>query len=427
MGERTIRIALLGIGTVGTGVYKLIRRRRDVMMRTAGANIEIARILVHSLNKERPGIDRELLTDDFDEILEDPSIELVVEVMGGIEPAKTMILKALNAGKNVVSANKDLIAVHGRELFEAAENNGCDFMFEAAVGGAIPIIRPMKQCLAANEITEVMGIMNGTTNFILTKMSEENMSFEDALAIATELGYAEADPTADIEGLDAGRKAAILACLAFHSRVTFDDVYIEGITKISKEDIAYARELGNVIKLVGRAKNTEEGIEAGVYPLMIPKDHPLAEIRNSFNAIYVYGDALDEAMFMGRGAGEMPTASAVCGDIIDVARNIMHGCCGRISCTCYRQLPVKESGKVSNKFFIRMKVKNLPGVLAKVATVFGLHKVSISQVIQKYSGGDCAELAIVTEPVREYHMRDALSLMNAIEEVKEICSVIRQF
>ena len=427
MENRIIRIALLGVGTVGTGVYKLLHMRSEDMMQIAGANIEIAKILVHNIHKERAGIDRSLLTDNFQEIIDDPTIDIVVEVMGGIEPAKSMILQALHAGKHVVSANKDLIAVHGRELFDAAEENGCDFLFEAAVAGAIPIIRPLKQCLAANEITEVMGIMNGTTNFILTKMFEENMSFDDALAIATELGYAEADPTADVEGLDAGRKAAILASLAFHSRVVFDDVYTEGITKITKEDISYAKEFGSVIKLVGRARNTPEGIEVGVYPLLLPEDHPLAQIRNSFNAIYVYGDAVDEAMFMGRGAGEMPTASAVCGDIIDVTRNIMHGCCGRISCTCYRQLPVKENKDVKHKFFIRMQVKNQPGVLAQVATVFGLHKVSITKVVQKMTGGEYTELVIATEAVKEYRMRDALALMKAIDQVQEISSVIREF
>lgn len=247
-----IKIGLLGLGTVGSGVYKLIEKQKDEFYKKAGADVEIVKILVHNMEKKREGVDPSLLTDNWRDIIDNDEIQLVIEVMGGIEPARTMILDALNAGKNVVSANKDLIAEHGKELLDAAEEHGVDFLFEAAVAGGIPIIRPLKQCLAANEIDEVIGIMNGTTNYILTKMFEDNMDFDEALAKATELGYAEADPTADIEGLDAGRKAAILASIAFHSRVVFKDVYTEGITKISSRDIAYAKEFGNVIKFIWR-------------------------------------------------------------------------------------------------------------------------------------------------------------------------------
>ena len=240
---KTVKVAILGLGTVGSGVYKLIQKRADVMEKTIGAQMEVKKILVRNMNKKREGVDQSLLTDKWEDIMNDDEIEIVIEVMGGIEPARTMILEALHAGKNVVTANKDLVATHGHELLEAAEESGVDFLFEAAVAGAIPIIRPLKQCLAANEIQEVIGIVNGTTNFILTKMIEEGMDFDDALALATELGYAEADPTADIEGLDAGRKVAIMASIAFHSRVTFDDVYTEGIAKITSKDIRYAKEM----------------------------------------------------------------------------------------------------------------------------------------------------------------------------------------
>ena len=250
---KKIKAALLGLGTVGGGVYKLVQRQKEEMVKKSGANLEITRILVHNMNKQREGVDASLLTDNWKEIVEDPEISIVIEVMGGIEPAKTMILEALCAGKNVVTANKDLVAVHGRELLDAAQENQVDFLFEAAVAGGIPIIRPLKQCLAVNEIDEVIGIVNGTTNYILTKMFEDGMDFSEALAKATELGYAEADPTADVEGLDAGRKVAILASIAFHSRVVFDDVYTEGITKISAKDVAYAKEFGSVIKLLGVA------------------------------------------------------------------------------------------------------------------------------------------------------------------------------
>lgn len=424
---KKIKVALLGVGTVGTGVYKLIHRRADVMEKTMGAELEIKKILVHNLAKKREGIETELLTDNWQEILNDEEIQIVIEVMGGIELAKTMILEALHAGKHVVTANKDLIAVHGGELLEAAEEKQCDFLFEAAVAGAIPIIRPLKQCLAGNEITEVLGIVNGTTNYILTKMFEENMGFEEALAKATELGYAEADPTADVEGLDAGRKVAIMASIAFHSRVVFDDVYTEGITKITSKDIAYAKEFDSVIKLLGVARNTEQGIEAGVYPMMLNKEHPLASVRDSFNAVFVHGDAADDAMFYGRGAGELPTASAILGDVIDVARNLKYGCNGRISCTCYNQIPVKSFEEVKNKFFLRMQVHNKPGVLAQIAQVFGNHKVSIARVVQKNAKSENAELVISTDQVKEKHLKNALQVLKEMEDIIEISSVIREY
>ena len=424
---KTIKAALLGLGTVGGGVYKLVQRQKEEMVKKSGANLEITRILVHNMNKQREGVYASLLTDNWKEIVEDPEISIVIEVMGGIEPAKTMILEALCAGKNVVTANKDLVAVYGRELLDAAQENQVDFLFEAAVAGGIPIIRPLKQCLAANEIDEVIGIVNGTTHYILTKMFEDGMDFSEALAKATELGYAEADPTADVEGLDAGRKVAILASIAFHSRVVFGDVYTEGITKISAKDVAYAKEFGSVIKLLGVAHNREEGIEVAVYPMMLPKNHPLASVRDSFNAVFVHGDALDDAMFYGRGAGELPTASAVMGDVIDIIRDIQFSCTGRISCTCYKNTPVKSSDDVKNKFFVRMQVTNKPGVLARIASMFGEHKVSISKVIQKVITDGVAELVIVTEAVKEYHMQDALMHLREMDTTQEISSVIREY
>lgn len=424
---KKIKAALLGLGTVGGGVYKLVQRQKEEMVKKSGANLEITRILVHNMNKQREGVDASLLTDNWKEIVEDPEISIVIEVMGGIEPAKTMILEALCAGKNVVTANKDLVAVHGRELLDAAQENQVDFLFEAAVAGGIPIIRPLKQCLAANEIDEVIGIVNGTTNYILTKMFEDGMDFSEALAKATELGYAEADPTADVEGLDAGRKVVILASIVFHSRVVFDDVYTEGITKISAKDVAYAKEFGSVIKLLGVAHNREDGIEVAVYPMMLPKNHPLASVRDSFNAVFVHGDALDDAMFYGRGAGELPTASAVMGDVIDIIRDIQFSCTGRISCTCYKNTPVKSSDDVKNKFFVRMQVTNKPGVLARIASMFGEHKVSISKVIQKVITDGVAELVIVTEAVKEYHMQDALMHLREMDTTQEISSVIREY
>ena len=427
MAAGTVRAALLGLGTVGMGVYRLIEKRADIMDNIAGADVIIDKILVRNIKKERPGVPKELLTDNWQDICDNDDIDIVIELMGGIEPARGYILDALKSGKHVVTANKDLLAEHGRELLDTADKYGCDLLFEASVAGGIPIIRPIKQCLAGNDIDTVIGIVNGTTNYIMTKMSEDGVDFKEALEEATRLGYAEADPTADVEGLDAGRKMAIMSSIAFHSRVVFSEVYTEGITKISAKDITYAKEMGNVIKLLGVAKNTDDGIEVGVYPMLIDKNHPLASVRDSFNAVFVHGDAVGDAMFYGRGAGEMPTASAVVGDIIDVVRNIQFNCCGRISCTCFKKLSVKSFDKVENKFFLRMHVKNEPGVLACVAKVFGDNGVSIARLIQEEISGDRAELVIVTEAVKEYHFKNAIKELECKDRILSIDSIIRQY
>ncbi len=429
MGELSkVKVALLGSGTVGTGVYKLIERQREEMPFKVGADLVVDKILVRDKNKKREGIDSSLLTDKWEDIILDDDIQIVVEVMGGIEPAHTYIMEALQAGKNVVTANKDLIAECGKELLDTAEENGCDLLFEASVAGGIPILRPLKHCLAGNHLTEVMGIVNGTTNFILTKMAEEGMEFKEALALATELGYAEADPTADIEGYDAGRKMAIMASIAFNSRVTFDDVYTEGITNITSKDIQYAREMGCAIKLLGVARNTDSGVEVRVHPMLIPSDHPLAGVNDAFNAVFVHGDAVDDAMFYGRGAGEMPTASAVMGDIIDVARNIQfHRCCGRIHCTCYKNLPIKKIQEIKSKYFLRMLVDDKPGVLAKIADTLGRNNVSIAQVVQKNTMGGLAELVVITDLVLEQNFADALNNIKGMVSTKEISTVIRVY
>lgn len=425
--RKIIKAGLLGLGTVGTGVYKLAKRQKEEIEKKTGVSLQIEGILVHNIEKKREGVDPSLLTDNYRDLTGNEEITVIIEVMGGIEPAKTIILEAMRAGKSVVTANKDLVAVHGAQLYETAAENGVDFLFEAAVAGGIPIIRPLKQCLAGNEISDAVGIVNGTTNYILTRMFEDNMEFQEALDQATELGYAEADPTADIQGLDAGRKIAILASTAFHSRVVFDDVYTEGITKITARDIRYAKEFDSVIKLLGIARQRDGQIEAAVYPMLISKDHPLATVRDSFNAVFVHGDAVDDVMFYGRGAGEFPTASAVMGDVIDVIRNMQYGCTGRIGCTCYRTTPVKNPGDIKNKFFIRMQVVNKPGVLAAIAGELATHKVSISKVVQKVIKSGMAELVIGTEEVKEYHMADALNDLKKLDVVHEISSVIREY
>ncbi len=424
---QNIHAALLGIGTVGMGVYKLLERRKKELPYKIGGELNIRRVLVKNLSKKREGIPEDILTDDFQGILSDPKIQIVIELMGGIEPARTYILEALRAGKHVVTANKDLMAKHGRELMEEAERHGCDLQFEAAVAGGIPIIRPLKECLAGNEITEVMGIVNGTTNYILTKMTEEGMDFDDALRKAQELGFAEADPTADIEGLDAGRKMAILASIAFHSRVTFDDVDIKGITKITAKDIQYAREFGYTLKLLGVARNTDNEMEVGVFPMMIPSTHPLAGVKDAFNAVFVHGDAVDDAMFQGKGAGEFPTASAVVGDLIAVARNMQYDCCGRIGCSCYKDLPMKASGESRHRYFIRLIVEDRTGILAGVAGVLGNNNVSINQVIQKAAVNGVAELVVITDKVENRHLKDALVIFGQMSMIQEVASVIRVY
>lgn len=424
---KTIQAALLGAGTVGGGVYKLLERRKDEMPDKIQAELKISKVLVRSLGKKREGIPDEILTDDWNSILKDPDISIVIELMGGIEPARTRILEALAAGKHVVTANKDLMAEHGKELMDMAEKHHCDLQFEAAVGGGIPIIRPLKECLAGNDITEVMGIVNGTTNYILTRMTEDGMDFDEALKKAQELGFAESDPTADIEGLDAGRKMAILASIAFHSRVTFQDVDVKGITKITAADIQYAKEFGYTLKLLGVARNTNHEMEVGVFPMMIPSTHPLAKVNDSFNAVFVHGDAVDDAMFQGRGAGEFPTASAVVGDVIATARNMQYGCCGRIGCSCYKDLPMKSVGESKHRYFLRLLVEDRPGILAGIAGVLGNNSVGINQVIQKVSVDGVAELVIITDKVEKRHLHDALMIFGEMSMIRQIASVIRVY
>ena len=425
--SRKIYAAILGAGTVGTGVYKLCQSMKDDVISKTGAELVVKKVLVRNLDKDRDPIDRELLTDNWKDIIEDKDIEIVIELMGGTTPAKQYILEALEAGKQVVTANKDLLAEHGEEVMGMADKMHADLQFEAAVAGAIPIIRPLKQSMAGNNITEIIGIVNGTTNYILTKMTESGMNYKDALAKATELGYAEADPTADVEGYDAGRKMAIMSSIAFNSRVTFNQVYTEGITKITAEDIKYAKEFGYVIKLLGLARNTPEGIEVKVHPMLIDENHPLATVRDSFNAVFVHGEASDDTMFMGRGAGQMPTASAVMGDVVDVMRNLVYNCCGRVGCSCYKQLPVKQIGETKSKFFLRIHAQDKPGVLANIASVLGNNGVSIAQVVQKSRKGGIAELVIITDEVQENNFNDAMTIFSGMSVVKEISGVIRVY
>ena len=422
-----IQIGLLGCGTVGSGVVKLLEKNAATIAQRSGDEVVIRRVLEQDVDKCLAlGIEPDRITSNFEDIVNDPEIDIVVELIGGIEPASTYILEAMCQGKHVVTANKDLIAVNGQALFETAEKHQVDFYFEASVGGGIPIVYPLKQSLAGNQIQQVIGILNGTTNYILTKMSRQGLDYQQVLEEAQALGYAEADPASDVSGLDAARKIAILSSIAFNSRVTLDDVYVEGITGITAEDIRYAHELGFVIKLLAIAKENEWGqIQVRVHPAFLPANHPLAAVNDVFNAVYVQGDAVGEIMHFGRGAGQMPTASAVVGDVIEIVRNLNHHTNARIGCTCYEQKPIVSINELEVEYYIRMRVTDRPGVLAGIAGVFGNKNVSIATVLQKSSDDNMAELIMITHRVREKSLRDALAVLSGMSIVSQINSVIR--
>lgn len=422
-----IKIALLGVGTVGKGFYDLLSDMKCEIANRTNCEIEIKYILVRDKNKKKEGVDSSLFVDDYNVILEDEEIQIVVELIGGTNVAKDYILKALDKKKHIVTANKDLLAEAGEEIFSKSKENGCDIQFEAAVAGAIPIVRPMMQNMASDSILEVMGIVNGTTNYILTKMYEEGMSYEEALLLATELGYAEADPTADVEGLDAARKIAIIAQLVYHTNVTLDDVYKEGITKITFDDIKYAKDCGYVIKLIGTTKLVSGKVEAKVTPMLLPFEHPLASVRDSFNGIFVKGRAMDDAMFMGRGAGEYPTASAVLGDVIDVTRNILNNSCGRVAVETFKDIPILDIKESKSKFFLRLKVVDIPGVLAKIATTIGNHNVGFLKVIQMDIKENVADLVFILGMSEESNVSHAICELKKDEDIVEICSLIRVY
>lgn len=423
-------VGIMGLGTVGFGTAIILKKNNEILSIRKNGNIELLRVLEKEvdrakINLEGIGMDPAIVTEDFDEFISTEGIDIVVEVIGGTTIAKDFILKALNAGKSVVTANKDLMAIHGKELLDAAEKNGVDLRFEASVAGGIPIINVMKNDLIANNISRFMGIMNGTTNYILTRMYEENDDFDEVLKDAQKLGYAEADPTADIGGFDAARKVAILASIAYNSRVTLDDVYVEGIEKIKSFDISAASKLGYVIKLLGIAREQDGEIEARVHPVMIPKKHPLASVGDTFNAVYVDGDAVGETMFYGRGAGDLPTGSAVVADICAVVEDMKRETLGLDGCTCYLNKPIRPRESYISKFYIRMKVQDSPGVLSMVTKVFGDYGVSISSLIQDRGNHEDAELIIITHHVKEGEFLKAKDQLMKSSAVYGIDNVIR--
>lgn len=415
---------MLGCGVVGSQVARLLSEDSGDFAARSGAKLVLRKIAVRDLSVKREHVSPALITTDSDLVVSDPDIDVVIEVMGGIEPARTLLLTAIKNGKSIITANKALLAKHGAELFEAAHANGVDLYYEAAVGGAIPILRPLRESLVGDHVHRVMGIVNGTTNYILTKMDEEGSDFALALKEAQALGFAEADPTADVEGLDAAAKAAILAGLAFHTRVTSDQVTTEGITKISARDVAVAHDINHVIKLLAIAELDSSGaINVRVHPTLIPRQHPLASVRNAFNAIFIEAESAGELMFYGRGAGGAPTASAVLGDLIAVARNIARGSAGQGE-SDYAELKFAELGSVSTRYLIRMDVNDRPGVLAAVAQIFATNKVSIETVRQS-GRGDSAELILMTHTATEANLKSTVASLSKNEVVKSIESVLR--
>lgn len=425
MVKSVINVGIIGLGTVGSGVAQILKSNQEQIASRVGSKIEIKSILEKPGYQPKVAIDKNLMIYDADAFFNDPEIDIVVELIGGLNPANDFILRAMKAGKHVVTANKELIAKNGQEILQMASACQVDFMFEASTGGGIPIIRPLKQCLAANDIEEVMGIINGTTNYILSKMTQEGREFNEVLKEAQEKGYAEADPTSDIEGYDAAYKLAILASVAFNTRVKIDDIYFEGITKITPLDIEYANNLGYTIKLLAIAKEIDGKIELRVHPTMIPHEHPLSNVQDAFNAIFVKGNAVGDVMFYGAGAGSLPTGSAVVGDIIDIARNINYGCNTRVGCTCFMEKPVKSMGEVTSGYYIRFHVLDQPGVLATISGVFGQKNVSIYSVIQKGQGTSEVELVFVTQVVKEKDLQASLKEIEHLPQVKKIGNVIR--
>lgn len=425
--QDTIRIGFLGLGVVGSGAYALIERNRGSIEHKIGSRIVVSRIAVRDLAKRRAvTVPREILTNNPIEVVDDPDVDIVCELIGGVSPAREYVLRALRAGKHVVSANKELIAKHGAEIIELADSRRLDFAYEGSVAGGIPIIQPLRSALAGNSIIEVKGIVNGTTNYILTRMTREGAEFGDVLREAQALGYAEADPTSDVDGYDAQYKLAILASLAFTTQVRVSDVYVEGISHVTARDIDCARDLGYVIKLLAiAARSGENDIQARVHPALVPAGHPLASTNDVYNAILARGDAVGDVMFFGRGAGMMPTGSAVVGDIIDICRNIQAGATGRIPSACFSRRNVLPMDTVRTKYYVRMLVRDTPGVLAAVASVFGEHRVSIETVVQKATREDQAEIVWVTHEVLEADMRAALGRIRELPVVDSLENWLR--
>lgn len=426
MSEK-ISIGLLGFGTVGSGVIRIVENHQQELQHQVGAEVVIDKVLVRDASKPRAvEISEHLLTEDPEDVISNPNIDIVVEVMGGIETAKDYIIRSLNNKKHVVTANKDLMALYGAELLTVASKNGCDLFYEASVAGGIPIIRSLVEGLSSDRITKMIGIVNGTTNYILTKMSNEGSSYDDVLREAQELGYAESDPTADVEGLDAARKMAILGTLGFSMDIALEDVSVQGITSVTEEDLDYAKQLGYRMKLVGIAKRDEGKVEISVQPTLLPKNHPLASVNDVFNAVYVYGEAVGETMFYGPGAGSLPTATAVVSDLITVMKNMRLGVNGRSALPPLHEKQLKTDEEVLSKYFMRLHVEDKAGAFAEITSLFSNNNVSFEKLLQMpIKNKDLAEVVIVSHQTNKKTYETIYNCLRDLDVVKEVMSSYR--
>lgn len=420
-----INIGILGLGTVGSGVVSILQRHGDLLAQRAGTRLCVRRIATRTPENLRSlAIDPAIVTWDVEQVLGDPQIHIVAELIGGVEPAREYVMRAISSGKSVVTANKELIAKHGREIFSLAREKNVDVLCEGSVGGGIPLLKPLRESLIGNRVQSLTGIVNGTTNYILTQMTRHNRDFADVLAEAQSLGYAEADPTADVEGWDAVYKLAILSDIAFSVPVTPEQIGREGISKITARDIQYARELGFVIKLVAIGRRHENGrVELRVHPALLPTSHPLANVHDVFNAVLVHGDATGDVMFYGRGAGSEPTGSAVVADLVEAARNFGCDARGRLN-DVLEEASVLDAGDVQTRFCVRMQVSDRPGALAEVATAFGAQGVSLESIVQKHSDGASAEIFWMTHRTTQRAMTQSLRAFESLDVVREVSSVL---
>ncbi|MED4926024.1 homoserine dehydrogenase [Anoxybacillus geothermalis] len=425
--EKPIFVGLLGLGTVGSGVVKIIENHQEKLMHQVGCPVKVKKILVRDVHKPRDvAVDPALLTTSAADVIDDPDIDVIIEVMGGVEETKEWLLRALRQGKHVVTANKDLMAVYGSELLRVAAEYRCDLFYEASVAGGIPILRSLVDGLASDRITKLMGIVNGTTNYILTKMSQNGASYEDVLAEAQALGFAEADPTSDVEGLDAARKMAILARLGFSMDIDLDDVQVKGITQVTEEDLNYGKRLGYTMKLIGIAQRDGQKVEVSVQPTFLPDSHPLASVHNEYNAVYVYGEAVGETMFYGPGAGSLPTATAVVSDLVAVMKNMRLGVNGHSAVAPQYEKQLKAPAEIFSKYFLRIHVKDQVGAFAKITTLFSERGVSFEKILQlplKENG--LAEIVIVTHDASQQDYEDILQQLGDLEIVERVQSSYR--
>ncbi|GIP16903.1 homoserine dehydrogenase [Paenibacillus montaniterrae] len=424
---KPIKVGLLGLGTVGTGVVRIVENHQDDLKNQIGSAIEIEKIVVSNVNKARNiSVAASKLTDDAWEVIRHPEIDVIIEVMGGTTATKEYIVEALKLGKHVVTANKDLMALYGGELLEIAQQHGSDIYYEASVAGGIPILRTLVDGFSSDRITKIMGIVNGTTNYILTKMTQEGASYADVLKEAQQLGYAEADPTSDVEGLDAARKMVILARLGFHTSVDLQDVSVQGISNVTKEDIQYAKRLGYQLKLLGIAQCDENQISVSVQPTMVKNSHPIASVNGVFNAVLVTGEAVGETMFYGAGAGELPTATSVVADLVAVSKNMKLGISGKRINSAFKQTVLKTDDQISSKYFLLLEVADRAGVLAQITQELAKYEISLESVLQQANpSSNTAEIIVITHDASKAAIQSLLDRFKGMDVIHQVKSVYR--